>query len=521
MRVVIVGGGTAGWMTAAYLKKALPILEEVILIQSSNIQTIGVGEATFSTLKLFFDYLGLAEHEWMPYCNATYKLAIRFQNWTKKPGHFYHPFERYEVVDGFSLGDWWMKLLNGERAFDTSCFSVVSLCENLKSPRFLDGKIFEDKVATYFGTRQPPNTVIRNHSAQYPYGYHFDASLLADFLKRYAVERGVCEIIDDVTEVPLCDDGSISHLVTGGHRRVDGDLYIDCTGFRGLLINQALKEPFIGFDETLPNDSAIAIQVPTNPRDDGIPPYTTATALSSGWAWTIPLYNRNGSGYVYCSKYIGSEEAETEFRAFLGPRSEGCAAHHIKMRIGRNRNSWVKNCVAIGLSSGFVEPLESTGIFFIQHAIEELVYHFPNGNGASEGQLLSYNRVINDCIDGIREFLSIHYIATDRNDTPYWRNTNALRVSEALEERLKIWRSRLPGARNIYQPFHGFEAYSYSVMLLGLNYRPNAYLPLLDYHDDANAHAMFRSIREKAARLVCSLPSHYDYLWHMRFNAIS
>lgn len=516
MRVVIVGGGSAGWMTACYLKSALTHLQDLTVIESPNVPTVGVGEATFSTLKLFFDYLGLAEQDWMPPCNGTYKLAVRFQNWTGNDGHFYHPFERYEVVDGFNLGEWWLKLLRGECPFDAACFTTAKLCEHSRSPRFLDGTVFDDRVAAYFGTVPPPNAVIAHHTVQYPYGYHFDASLLAGFLKELARKRGVGYISDDVTQVKLGDDGSISHLVTRNHSRVEGDLFIDCTGFRGLLINQALREPFIDFKEELPNDSAVAIQVPTDPGNEGIRPYTTATALSSGWAWTIPLYNRNGCGYVYCSEYINSEQAEAELRSFLGPGSEARAANHIKMRIGRNRNSWVKNCVAIGLSSGFVEPLESTGIFFIQHAIEELVRHFPEGRMTTEGQLLSYNRTVNDCIDGIREFLSLHYRASHRSDTRYWRDMKRLNGSDSTEERLKIWRSRLPGARNIYQPFHGFEAYSYSVILLGLGYQPETYLPSLDSRDEAGARAMFRSIRDRGDRLVRTLPSHYEYLRHMR-----
>jgi hypothetical protein len=516
MKVVIVGGGSAGWMTASYLRTSLGELHDITLIESSGIPTIGVGEATFSTLKLFFDHLGLAEHEWMPSCNGTYKLGIRFENWTEKPSHFYHPFQRYEVVDGFNLAQWWVKLLRDEQPFDTACFTIPSLCKNLKSPRFLDGTVFDDKVATYFGTQRPPNTEIVQHTVQYPYGYHFDAALLAQFLKKFAMARGVHQLVDDVAEVKLREDGHISHLITKEHGRVEGDLYIDCTGFRGLLINQALKEPFVSFNESLPNDSAVAIQVPSNPSVEGIAPYTTATALSSGWAWTIPLYNRNGCGYVYSSKHIGKEEAEAEFRKFLGPRAQSSPANHIKMRIGRNRNSWVKNCVAIGLASGFVEPLESTGLFFIQHGIEELVNHFPAQPTVSEGQVLSYNRIINNAIDGICEFLSVHYRACGRSDTPYWRDTQFLKVPESLEERLKIWRSRLPDKRNIYQPYHGFEAYSYSVILLGLNYQPETYHPSLDARDEAKARAAFHSIRDTAARLVQELPTQYDYLQHMR-----
>lgn len=506
-------------MTASYLKSSLVNLRGITLIESPNIRTIGVGEATFSTLKLFFDHLGLDEHEWMPPCNGTYKLAIRFENWTKRPGHFYHPFERYEIVNGFHLGEWWLKLLRHRQSFDTACFIIPSLCENLKSPRFLDGTVFDNKVAAYYGSGPSPNTVIANHTVQYPYGYHFDAALLAEFLKKFAINRGVRQIIDDVAEVSLRDDGSISHLVTKEHGRVEGDLYIDCTGFRGVLINQALKEPFISFSASLPNDSAVAIQVPTDPPAEGIPPYTRATALSSGWAWTIPLYNRNGCGYVYSSKHIGKEEAEAEFRRFLGPRSKSSPANHINMRIGRNRNSWVKNCVAIGLSSGFVEPLESTGIFFIQHAIEELVNHFPTLAGINDEQILSYNRAINNSIDGICEFLSMHYRANERTDTPYWRDTKLLKGTDALEERLSIWRSRLPQAQTVYQHFHGFEAYSYSVMLLGLNYQPETSPLSLANCDEAQARTAFRLIRERASQLVRTLPSQYEYLQRMRPNS--
>jgi tryptophan halogenase len=519
MRIVIVGGGSAGWMTAAYLQTVFSDLHEITLIESSNIPTIGVGEATFSTLKLFFDRLGLPESEWMPPCNGTYKLAIRFVNWTDRPGHFYHPFQRYDVVDGFNLGEWWLKLLRDEMQFDSACFTITELCENKKSPRFFDGTVFDDKVKDYFGEGKPPNNEIAQHTVQYPYGYHFDASLLAMFLKTLSMKRGVRQITDDVTDVKLREDGSIVHLVTKEHGNIEADLYIDCTGFRGLLINQALNEPFISFSDNLPNDRAVAIQVPTDPPKEGLAPYTMATALSAGWAWTIPLYNRNGCGYVYSGKYIDKDQAEAELRRFLGPRSDNSRAHHVQMRVGRCRNSWVQNCIAVGLSSGFVEPLESTGLFFIQYAIEEIVNHLPVEPRACENERLSYNRAINDSIDGIREFLIVHYRASDRTDTQYWRDTKTLKLTDALEERMKIWKARLPAPRNIFQPYHGFEAYSYSCILLGMNYEPEAYHPVLDVREEAKARAMFRTIREKSTRLVQSLPSQYEYLKHMRNGA--
>ena len=514
-RIVVVGGGSSGWMTAAYLKKALQGID-VTLVESANIKTVGVGEATFSTIKLFFDFLGLDESEWMPSCNATYKLAIKFANWTKSGGHFYHPFQRYDVVDGFNMGEWWLKLKRNEEPFDYACFTIPALCDRQRSPRFLDGRVFDDRVQDFFSsTHRERKNVLADHKVQYPYAYHFDASLLAEFLKGYATRLGATQVIDDVAEVRLAEDGSIDHLVTREHGEIRGDLYVDCTGFRGLLINQTLGEPFVSFSETLLCDSAVAMQVPRDIATYGINPYTTATALSAGWVWDIPLYGRVGTGYVYSSQFISKEEAEAEFRRHLGPAADPVKAAHIKMRIGRCRNSWVKNCVAIGLSSGFVEPLESTGIFFIQHGIEELVAHLP-GNVIDEEGVRSYNRNVADCIDGVRDFLTLHYCTTDRDDTEFWRATKRVRIPESLQERLPLWKRRLPNQKSINPSYHGFEFYSYSVMLLGLNYRPEGSLPTLDHLASEKAQQAFRSLRETTDQLVSTLPSQIEYLTHVR-----
>jgi flavin-dependent dehydrogenase len=514
-KIVIVGGGTGGWMTAAHLKKALPGVD-VVLVESSNIKTIGVGEATFSTIKLFFDFLGLDESEWMPSCNASYKLAIKFVDWRAERGHFFHPFQRYEIVDGFNMGEWWLKLKRHDEPFDYACFLVPALCDAQRSPRFLDGRVFDEKVQDYFGVElQGKRNILAEHRVQYPYAYHFDAGLLAEFLKGYATRRGVRQIVDDVAEVALREDGAIDHLVTREHGAVEGDLYVDCTGFRGLLVNQALGEPFLSFSESLLCDSAVAMQLPRDAAVHGIEPYTTATALSAGWVWNIPLYGRIGTGYVYASQFQSREAAEMEFRRHLGPAANGLPAAHIAMRIGRCRRSWVKNCVAIGLASGFVEPLESTGIFFIQHGIEELVNHFP-GEVHDEATVASYNRVVGDCIDGVRDFLTLHYRATDRTDTEFWRATKSVKVSTDLGERLELWKRRLPNSRNINPSFHGFESYSYSVMLLGLNYRPASSQPALDHIETVKALNAFRLLGEKAQRLVSTLPSTFEYLTRVR-----
>jgi tryptophan halogenase len=515
--VVIVGGGTAGWMTAAYLRKALDKVDNITVVESGHIGSVGVGEATFSTLKLFFDFLGLQEEEWMPSCNASYKLAIKFANWTAGGGHFYHPFQRLGVVDGFNLAEWWLKLKRDREAFDYACFTIPAMCDAQRSPRYLDGRVFDDQVQMHFTDEHlAKKNVLHDHSVQYPYGYHFDASLLAKFLMGYAMKRGVKQVIDDVVDVGLAADGSVSHIQLKERGAFHGDLFVDCTGFRGLVINKALGEPFISFNDSLLCDSAVAMQIPSDPEKNGINPYTSATALSSGWVWNIPLYHRTGTGYVYSSQFLGKDDAEKELRAHLGPASEGCRANHIKMRVGRNRNSWVKNCVAIGLSSGFVEPLESTGIFFIQHGIEELVSHFPHGP-IKEDMARSYNRLVAECIDGVREFLTLHYCVTNRTDTEFWRATKThIKVPEDLTERLREWKTRLPNARNINMDYHGFEFYSYACMLLGLGWRPDSSLPVLDHRDELNALAAFKQLRRRTQHLVASLPSVYQYLTHVR-----
>ena len=523
VRVVIVGGGSAGWMTAAYLGKTLIHGVEISLVESPNIGTVGVGEATFSYIHLFFEALGLHEEEWMPECNASYKAAIRFEDWNAERRRFYHPFQRFEIVDGRSMVEWWLKLKRDTAPVDYSCFTIPAICDAQRSPRYLDGRVFDDKVEGCLGPGADMNkpSLIDDLQIQYPYAYHFDASLLAKFMSGYAQRHGVTQILDDVLEVPLTEDGSIQSLLTKDHGNIEGDLFIDCTGFRGLLINQVLKEPFISFNESLPCDRAIAVQVPNDPLNEGINPYTTATALSSGWVWDIPLFHRTGTGYVYSSAFQTPDDAEREFRRHLGKRAEGCKASHIKIRVGRNRNSWVKNCVAIGLSSGFVEPLESTGIFFIQHGIEQLVNRFP-GRRHNEANVKAYNRAIANCIDGVREFLTLHYVAGTRQDTRFWKATkHDLVMPNGLAERLDLWKHELPTKRTIFQEEHCFTDYSYCVMLLGLGHRPQYSLAALDYVSPTHALLAFDKIRRKAEHLTRTLPSTYEYLCFKRAQTSS
>lgn len=502
--IVIVGGGTAGWMTASYLKAAFADRIDVTLVESAQVSRIGVGEATFSTVRHFFDYLGLDEADWLPKCAGGYKLGIRFQDWSAPGRHFYHPFERLRTVDGFSLADWWLEVGDHSQPFDRECFITTALCEAKRSPRMLGGALFTSGMDGSLG-----RSTLDDQRAQFPYAYHFDADKVASYLAEYAVRRGVRRIIDSVENVRLDERGFIADIRTAEHGDIEGDLFIDCTGFRGLLINKALGTRFVSFEDVLPNNRAVALRVP---RADVTQqePYTTATAMSAGWMWTIPLFQRNGNGYVYSDQFISPEEAERELRAAVAPGRDDLEANHIRMRIGRNTDSWVKNCVAIGLSSAFVEPLESTGIFFIQHAIEQLVKHFPDESW-NPAFARDYNDRINRAVDGVKEFLVFHYRSARREDTPYWKAAKLRPIPDGLAERLDIAENRLLDEATIYPYYHGFESYSWNAMSLGLDRRPSA-SPALKHLDADAARAALAQLQKEADELVAILPSCYEYL---------
>ncbi|MFE3176905.1 tryptophan halogenase family protein [Amycolatopsis sp. NPDC059090] len=512
--VVIVGGGTAGWMTASYLKAAFGDRVSVTLVESGKVGAIGVGEATFSDIRHFFEFLDLREEEWMPECNATYKLAVRFQDWRKPGHHFYHPFEQVGSVDGFPLTDWWLKAGETDR-FDKDCFVMASVCDAERSPRHLNGLMLEQSYDEH--AAEPRGLTMSEHQGktQFPYAYHFEAALLAKFLTRYSTDRGAKHIVDDVQEVLLDERGWITGVRTAEHGIVGGDLFIDCTGFRGLLINKALDEPFQSYQDMLPNDSAVALQVPFDMRERGIRPCTTATAQDAGWIWTIPLFGRIGTGYVYAKDYCTPEEAERTLRAHVGPEAAEVEANHIRMRIGRTRNSWVRNCVAVGLSSGFVEPLESTGIFFIHHAVEQLVKNFPAA-GWNPVQTARYNDAVAHVMDGVREFLVLHYKAAARSDTQYWRDAKTRVAPDGLEERIEMWKTQLPDSETVFPYYHGLPPYSYMCILLGMGGIPLRHSPALDLADVSSAKKEFEEIRLKGDELVRSLPTPYDYFAHMR-----
>jgi hypothetical protein len=517
-RVVILGGGTSGWMAGAYLGKALQGTAEVTVLEAPAIPRIGVGEATVPNLqRVVFDFLGIPEEEWMRECNASFKAAVKFINWRTpgtgssgarewqgRPDHFYHPFGLLPAEDQIPLSHYWArKRLNGEtdEPFDYSCFREPAIMDALKAPRTLDGE-----RVTY-------------------YAWHFDAQLVADYLCRFAKENlGVRHVSDAMERVELDDRGFVTALHTKEGLRLEGDLFIDCSGFRGLLINEAMGEPFLDMSDHLLCDSAIATAIPYDDETEGIEPYTSAIAMSSGWTWRIPLMQRFGTGYVYSSRFISQDEAIREFCDMWKLDPETTSLNKIRFRVGRNRRSWVKNVVSVGLASCFLEPLESTGIYFAYAAIYQLVKNFPDlrfDPALSD----NFNRQIQSFFDDTRDFIQAHFYFSPRTDTPFWAANKELHLSESIREKVAMYKAGLPVNApitdetgyygNLDAEFANFWTNgSYYCILTGMGVLPDHPLPALAHKPDAvkNADLLFEEVQRRRDELVATLPSTHEYL---------
>lgn len=506
--VVILGGGTAGWMSAAYLVKAFGEHVRFTVIESPTIAKIGVGEATVPNLqRVFFDFLGAAEEDWMVKCNAAFKTAVKFVNWRKKkPGetenHFYHPFGILPNIGGVPLPQYWFFTTGGAReGVDYACFREPPLMDAKLAPKFSNG------------------------TRAVPHAWHFDAHLVAEFLKVWAIERGVRHVQDEVRDVKLDASGYIAAVHTASGRTFSADLFIDCSGFRGVLINKALGEPFIDMNDHLLCDSAVAAAIPNDDEKLGIEPYTSAIAMRSGWTWKIPMLTRFGSGYVYSSQFTNEEEAVRDYCELWGLKESEMNFNRIRFRTGRNARAWVKNCVSIGLSSCFIEPLESTGIYFITAAIYQLAKHFPAA-GCDPKLINAFNREIEYMFDDCRDFLQAHYFTTTRDDSPFWLACkNDLHLSDAMKEKIERYKAGLPinpplsNETDYYGSFDiEFRNFwtngSYYAIFAGMGFLPDAKYPPLHYRprDVAAAEAVFAEIKRAQRELGAMLPTNYEFL---------
>ena len=418
-RLVVLGGGTAGWMAAMLFHHRWgPAGTRVSLVESKDIGIVGVGEGSTPQMKAFFDTMGIAESEWMPRCNATYKTGIEFVGWSDRPGFetYFHPFPT--ALDGHTAPTFFHHARLRRTGRDVPAHP---------DPWF---------VPTALAHRRKAPIAPANFPFATGYGYHFDAYLVGDYLREVAVARRIERIEATIASVDLDAKGDIAALVAACGRRIEGDFFIDASGFRAALIERALGEPHIDFGNNLFNDSAVVM--PTPVPAEGPEVATRATAMSAGWAWHIPLTNRSGNGYVYSSRYIAAETAEAELRAHIGAGDE-IQARHLKMRVGRIERSWVGNCLAVGLAQGFIEPLEATALHIVMATVEGFLDRVAT-DGMTDEARAEFNAAIAWRYEGIRDYIVCHYRAAQRRDTDYWRDaTSHSELSDSLKSIFTCW----------------------------------------------------------------------------------
>jgi 2-polyprenyl-6-methoxyphenol hydroxylase-like FAD-dependent oxidoreductase len=452
-RILIVGGGTAGWMAANLIASRWEDVD-VCLLESTEIGIIGVGEGSTPHLKFFFDTIDVAESEWMPRCNATYKNGISFDNWSSIPGFesYFHPFPA-QTDDLLTVPIFFSSINARMQGYNANAHPDHYFLESYLTKANL-GPIPAETFPFGVG-----------------YGYHFDATLVGQFLAEKAASRGVKRIFGTLTEVVLGSDGAITAIRLDDDSLLEADFFIDCSGFKSLLLQGTLKVTYKSFKENLFNNAAVVMP---SAISETIPPETRSTALSNGWAWKIPLTNRYGNGYVYSADYITSEQAEMELRQHLGLLDSDVAARHLQMKVGRAEKHWEKNCVAIGLSQGFIEPLEATALALSFETIMRFFRHYENGLYTNQFED-AFNREINAKFDGIRDYIVCHYKVNQRQDTDYWRDNAAnTNLSESLNKILHLWAQSQNFAKDMRM--HGLEdsyqAKSWACLLAGYGFFP-------------------------------------------------
>ncbi|MCW8125879.1 tryptophan halogenase family protein [Microbulbifer halophilus] len=487
-KITIVGGGTAGWMAAATLSKHYreqPL--KIQLVESEQIGTVGVGEATVPGIIRLNQYLGINERDFIAATGATFKLGIEFSGWRKTGEHFFHPFADFGApISNLPFFPCWLKLQREGRAapLQEYCLSAAMARAN----RFAQP---DDRATTPL--------------ALYSYAYHFDAGRYARFLRDYAEARGVERIegkVVDLRQNP--DSGDIETLYLESGSTLDGDLFIDCSGFRGLLIEEALKTGYEDWRHWLPVDTALAVQ---SERDSTPPPYTRASATAAGWRWRIPLQHRSGNGHVFSSAHMKLEQAgEDLLRNLDGPAL--AEPRPIRFTAGMRKKFWHKNCVALGLASGFIEPLESTSISLIQTGIEKLLQFLPD-LVPEPTKIREANRLNREEYERLRDFIILHYKLNGRDDSDFWREMRAMPVPDSLQAKLETFRE--DGRMLMYEQ-ESFSEASWIAIYNGLGYRPQRYLAEVDKLDTEQLAQVFEKMRRAVAAGAESAPTHGEFL---------
>ena len=487
--IVIVGGGTAGWMAAACFARLLNSPDiRIQVIESDAIGTIGVGEATIPHILYFNRLLGLDEDAFVRTTNATFKLGIEFVNWGRAGQRYIHPFGPYGVnMEGLHFHHFWLRHSQTANAPDVDAYNLQVL-------------------AARAGRFQRPEMKMQGSPLQtISYAFHFDASLYARFLREFALARGVTRIEGKITRVQQhAESGFIESVTLESGQTIPADLFIDCSGFRGLLTEQTLQSGYDDWVGYLPCDRAIARAC----RKVGEPiPYTRATAKSAGWQWRIPLQSRTGNGHVYCSEYLSDEAALESLNSDLDGEATS-EPNFLRFRAGIRRKPWNKNVVALGLASGFLEPLESTSIHLIQSAIARLMTNFPD-KSFNQPDIDYYNRRTRLEFEQVRDFIVLHYHATARDDSPFWNYCRNMPIPDSLAERIAIYREN---ARLYRHDNELFNETSWFAVMHGQNIVPQRYHPVADLLPQPELEKRMAKMVEVTRNCLDTLPTHQQFI---------
>jgi len=485
--VVIVGGGTAGWIAAAAIAKLMGRSIHIRLIESDAIGTVGVGEATIPQIRRLNGILGIDERDFVRATKGSFKLGIEFNNWGRIGDRYLHTFGDAGInLQGQHFHHYWRRY----------------------SDRYPDANLWDYSLhhrAAYAHKFGHVERVGKTSMTGLAYAYHFDATAYALYLRKLSEPRGVTRTEGKVVDVTLTPEtGQVASVTLESGNVVTGDLFIDCTGFRGLLIGGALDVPWQDWSHWLPADRAVTVPCE---RTDPLRPYTKATAHGAGWQWRIPLQHRTGNGHVFSSNFMSEDEAtQTLLDNLDAPASAD--PRTLKFKTGRREHLWHKNVVSLGLASGFLEPLESTSIHIIQSNVSRLIELFPD-MGFSDANIAEYNRVVTKEYDLIRDFLILHYCRTDRDDTPFWRHCANMNIPDSLTHKMALFRST---GHLFRDPDDLFRESSWVQVMLGQGLRPESWHRHIDQISDTQLDQFMSDVKAIIAKTVDPLPSHADFI---------
>jgi len=501
-KIVIVGGGTAGWLAANHLAKNLITQQadsiEITLVESANIPTIGVGEGTVPMMRQSLQHLGISETEFILECDATFKQGIKFVDWTNNPvvgqSNYYHHVFDYPQTSNIDLTAYWLKNIkqSGHSYVDTLSIQG-KICDAGLAPKFITTPEFQG-VASY--------------------GYHLDAIKFSALLAKNAVNKlGIKHIQADVKDITQHENGDIKSLLTEEYGEISADFFVDCTGFKSLLLGEKLNVPFKDKSDTLFVDHAVAIQVPYEEENSPIASHTISTALKTGWVWDIGLKERRGIGHVYSSAYVSHDQAEQELRDYIGPIAKNATSRLIPMKIGYREKFWHKNCVALGLAQGFVEPLEATGLLVFDATAKMLAEQFPSSKLDMPLIAKQFNKRVAMSWDNVIDFVKAHYCLSKRDDSDFWLDNRAEHtIPDSLKERLARWQHQPPSAYDFASKFDIFNLENYQYILYGMDFNTDITSFSHRMDKDAQAEKVFCDIQKRSEFSLRKLPNHRDLI---------